>query len=105
MMGASMLIQVETVAGPDGSIVPHKFAFDGKQVEVAELLDQWHGHDHRYVKFRGNDGNLYILRRDDTGGTWELTMYETPRGHEILERAGFEVMPGRQPRGDGAATE
>lgn len=99
-----MPIQVETITGPDGSILPHKFAFDGKQVEVAELLDQWHGHDHRYVKFRGNDANLYILRGDNTGTTWELTMYETPRGQEILERAGFRETTARQ-QGDGAATE
>jgi hypothetical protein len=82
--------------------VPRRCAFDGKHVEVAELLDQWHGTGHRYVKFRGNDTNLYILRRDDARGTWELTMYETPRGHEILDRAGFRQT---KPKGNGAATE
>jgi hypothetical protein len=56
------------------------------------------------VKFRGNDANLYILRSDETGKTWELTMYETPRGQEILERAGFQDTRGQR-RGDGAATE
>lgn len=97
-----MQLQVEGDTGSDGRVVPRRCAFDGKHVEVAELLDQWHGPGHRYVKFRGNDTNLYILRRDDAHGTWELTLYETPRGGEILNRTGF-----RQPKGqgDGAATE
>ena len=95
-------VQVESDTGSDGTVVPRRCAFDGKHVEVAELLDQWHGTGHRYVKFRGDDSNLYILRRDDARGTWELTMFETPRGHEIVGRARFKEP---RPQGNGAATD
>jgi hypothetical protein len=97
-----MQIQVVGDTGPDGVVVPRECAFDGKHVEVAELLDQWHGVGHRYVKFRGTDDNLYIVRRDDARGTWELTMYETPRGHEVWEQKG-SVRPRTQ--GNGAAED
>jgi hypothetical protein len=98
-----MHIEVETIAGPDGSLLPRKCAFDGKHVEVAELLDQWHGDDYRYVKFRGDDANLYILRCDDLGGNWELTMYETPRAHGMIPDRDSSRQAKR--KGDGAAEE
>jgi hypothetical protein len=50
--------------------------FDGRRVEVAETLDQWFGQDYRYVKVRGRDGALYILKLHEAHGDWELTMFE-----------------------------
>ena len=97
-----MQVQVEGETGPDGVVVPRKCAFDGKHVDVAELLDQWHGAGHRYVKFRGTDANLYIVRHDDARGTWELTMYETPRGHDVW---GEKKSGKPQNQGNGAAED
>jgi len=71
-----MRIQVETY-GDNG--VPKKlrrFHLDGRLVEVADNIDQWYGADHRYIKVKDSDGNVYILRHNEIVDVWELTMYQ-----------------------------
>jgi hypothetical protein len=34
------------------------------------------GRDYYYFKVKGDDGNLYVLRRDEAGDGWELTMFQ-----------------------------
>jgi hypothetical protein len=53
--------------------------FGGHQIDVLETLDQWHGPTYRYIKGRGRDGGLYILRFDEHQGEWELTMFKSAR--------------------------
>jgi hypothetical protein len=48
-------------------------------VDVLETLDQWYGRDYRYIKARGTDGGLYILRFDEAQAEWELTMFKDAR--------------------------
>jgi len=55
---------------------PHAFLIGGRRVGVAEVLDRWLGADHRYVKLRGDDGAVYILRHDERRGAWELAVYD-----------------------------
>ncbi len=73
-----MQIRAETYI-EDGVEKLRRCYFDGRQIEITENIDQWHGDDHCYFKVRGRDGSLYILRRADTRDDWELTMYQ--RGH------------------------
>ncbi|MDO8533697.1 MAG: hypothetical protein Q7S17_03015 [Xanthobacteraceae bacterium] len=73
-----MRIRVETRAGQAGAETPHRFCFDGRDVKIAEVLDEWPGADYRYFKVRGEDGNLYILRLDEPRAEWELTMFQVP---------------------------
>jgi hypothetical protein len=63
-MSNSMLIITECL--------PLKLYFGGHQVDVLEALDQWYGPDYRYIKVRGHDGGLYILRFDEPHAEWEL---------------------------------
>ena len=53
------------------------------QVDVIETLDQWHGGDHRYVKIKGDNGGLYILRFDETRARWELIMFASERSQAL----------------------
>ena len=55
-----------------------RFRFDGSEVEIVEIVDQWYGPDYCYFKIKGNDGNLYILRFDESRVAWELTMFQSP---------------------------
>jgi hypothetical protein len=59
--------------------MPRKLNFGGHQVDVLETLDQWYGPDYRYIKVRGTDGGLYILRFDEPQTEWELTMFKNAR--------------------------
>ena len=79
-----MRIQVEHHAGHRGMPMPRKLHFDGHQVEVLETLDQWYGSDYRYIKLRGHDGHLYIVRFDEPGAEWELTMFKSARAQVLM---------------------
>jgi len=70
-----MLIRVECYAGHRGDETPRRFFLGERPVEVSEIIDRWLGEDHRYFKVRSADGTVYILRHDERGGDWELTMY------------------------------
>ena len=80
-----MDLKVETYPGSAGAELIRRFHLGGRAVEVAENLDQWHGRDYRYFKIKGEDGNLYILRFDETRAEWDLTMYRTERIGGILK--------------------
>ncbi len=74
-----MRIRVESRVDDQGTETPRMIDFDGRQVAVAETLDQWQGADYRYFKVRGEDGNLYILRLDEPRAEWELTLFRDAR--------------------------
>ncbi len=63
--------------------------FGGHQVDVLlETLDQWYGPGYRYIKARGTDGGLYILRFDEAQAEWEeLTMFKDARAQARKDRA------------------
>jgi hypothetical protein len=71
-----MQVQVETYVDERGAEKLRRFRLDSRVVEVADNIDQWHGADYRYVKVRGSDGNVYILRHNEVRVEWELTMYQ-----------------------------
>jgi len=72
-----MQIQVECYAGYRGEETPRRIRLGDQGVGVAEMLDRWLSPDHRYFKFRGDDGALYIIRHDTERGNWELTFYRS----------------------------
>ena len=51
--------------------------FDGREIEVAENIDQWPGPDYRYFEVKDSYGNRYILRHDEVRAEWELTMFQS----------------------------
>ncbi|WEX89039.1 hypothetical protein PZN02_001580 [Sinorhizobium garamanticum] len=70
-----MQVHVETYM-EEGAEKLRRFCLNGRQIEVTENIDQWHGADYRYFKVKGSDGNVYILHRDDISTEWALTMYQ-----------------------------
>jgi hypothetical protein len=72
----NMQVQVEYRTNHLGVKMPVRFRFDGREVEIVEIVDQWYGPDYCYFKIKGNDGNLYILRFDEGRVGWELTMFQ-----------------------------
>lgn len=72
-----MQVQVETYV-EGGTEQIRRFRLDSRVIEVADNIDQWHGAGYRYVKVRGHDGGVYILRHNEIRAEWELTMYQAP---------------------------
>jgi hypothetical protein len=48
-----------------------------------EITDQWYGPDYRYVKVRGHDRSVCILRFDEIGDQWELIMFSSARAQGL----------------------
>jgi len=71
-----MRIEVELHPDDHGTPMLRALHFGSHRIEVLETLDQWYGSDYRYVKVRGHDGALYILKFDESRADWELTMFE-----------------------------
>ena len=78
-----MQVRVETYAGHGGVEMLRRFRLDGREIEVSDNLDQWHGHDHRYFKVKGADGNLYVLRHDEGRADWDLIMFQSAQSQEL----------------------
>jgi hypothetical protein len=66
-------IRVECYAGGRADETPRRVFVDDRTVDVMEIVDRWLAPDHRYFKFAGDDGCVYIIRHDVSGERWELT--------------------------------
>jgi len=84
-----MQVQVETYVDEGGAEKLRRFRLDSRVVEVADNIDQWCGADYRYVKVKGSDGNVYILRQDGNRAEWELTMYQRSQSQDTPPQSGF----------------
>ncbi len=67
-----MEIRVESYAGYRGEQEPTAFWLGERRLAVNAILDRWIGPDYRYFRVRADDGDLYVLRRDDTNDRWTL---------------------------------
>lgn len=72
-----MQVRVETYEGQGGVEMLRRFYLDGREIEISDNLDQWHGADHRYFKVKGEDGNVYVLRFDEGEANWDLIMFQS----------------------------
>lgn len=78
-----MRVQVETYVDEGGAELLRRFRLDSRVVEVADNIDQWYGAGYRYVKVRGSDGDVYVLRNNETRAEWELTMYQRSQSEGV----------------------
>ncbi len=76
-----MRVQVECYSGYRADERPLRFTVGsgaGRTYEVREVLDQWIGVGYRCFRVRADDGNLYLLRHEDTGDSWTLEAFRRP---------------------------
>ena len=77
-----MRIQVEPHA--DLRAAPRSLYRGERRIDVIEIMDQWYGPGYRYVKVRGHDSSVYILRLDEINDQWELMMFSMARASNGL---------------------
>lgn len=65
-------IRVECYSGHRADERPLRFVLSGRPLEVLELDGRWYSPGASYFRVLADDGNLYVLRRDETQGTWTL---------------------------------
>ncbi len=71
-----MKVRVICYEGYRSDETPRAFFLGDRRVEVAEILDRWRGEDHEYVKLRGSDAAVYILRYGAERDEWEIHLME-----------------------------
>lgn len=71
-MNISVQCQVDSV----GEEIPCRLIIDGRELDVADVIDRWLAIAHRYFKVRTLDGAIYIVRHDEPSGRWELIIFD-----------------------------
>jgi hypothetical protein len=74
----ALRLHVECYAGYKADERPARFRSYGKQAptfQVEEILDQWYGPGYQCFKVRADDGNLYVLRHDESEDQWTLDSF------------------------------
>ena len=67
----------------DPQTAPQTLYRGERRITILEVIDQWYGPGYRYVKVKGYDRNLYILRFDQIRDTWELIMFSSERAPRL----------------------
>ena len=88
-----MHIHVDTAADPKSNLAPLSLRFDGRNVGVADVVDQWWGPEERYFKVKDALDNTYILRFDQPRSEWELLMFLSKRGAAVPGLLGKSLSP------------
>jgi hypothetical protein len=70
---------------PDLGAAPRSLYRGERRIDIIEMMDQWRGPGYRYVKVRGHDSSVYILRFDEICDKWELIMFSTARAQRLAE--------------------
>lgn len=79
-MTNSIPLHVDCYSGHSARERPVSFVMGERKYLVADLIDRWYGPDHLYFKVRADDGNIYILKCDETSDKWELEFFEKTVG-------------------------
>jgi len=66
---------------------PRRLDWGGRRIDVVEMIDQWYGADYRYVKVKGSDGGIYMLRFNEIHDEWALIMFVSARGQALTAPA------------------
>lgn len=67
-----MHARVETYSGARLHERPLRFFWQGRSLEVREVLASWHEPDHLTFKVTAEDGAAYVLRYYQTDDSWEV---------------------------------
>jgi hypothetical protein len=74
-----MALRVQCYAGRKADERPVKFQMGEREFVVEEILDQWYGPSEIFFKVRADDGNLYILRHNNSPDEWQLESFRRLR--------------------------
>jgi hypothetical protein len=72
-------LRVECYAGYRGNQRPLRFTLGERILEILEIEDQWYSPDAIYFRIRAEDGNLYVIRHDETEDRWSLEGFRAAR--------------------------
>lgn len=79
-----MQVRVDCYSGYKADERPVCFYLGERRYQVKEVIDQWYGPEETYFRVRGDDDNLYILRRtyQDSDHVWTLESFRRAQKFE-----------------------
>lgn len=72
---AEQRVQVECYSGYKAEERPLRIVFESQGLKVEEVEDRWYSPGATFFRVRTEDGDRYILRRDDAQSVWSLTAF------------------------------
>ncbi|MFC1579377.1 hypothetical protein ACFL4N_00520 [Thermodesulfobacteriota bacterium] len=72
-MSGSNFPKIVSVMGYSGYRLnerPLSFVLDGRELQVVNIIDRWHGEDYEYFKLLADDGRVYLLKWDRLDDAW-----------------------------------
>ena len=70
-----MAIRVECYAGYRGEQEPLAFWLGERRLAVQSIVDRWFAPSQSWFKVGHDDGNVYVLRLDETSGVWDVAAF------------------------------
>jgi hypothetical protein len=65
---------------------PRNLDWGGRRIDIVETIDQY-GADYRYIRVKGSDGGIYMLRFNEIHHEWALNMFVSARAQTLTARA------------------
>jgi hypothetical protein len=96
-----MRIEVDTAADTRGEPAPSMLRFDGRNIDIADIVDRWWGAGDRFFKVKDAADNTYILRFEESRNAWELLMFVSKRGATMSDLLAKPAGRHPPPGGDG----
>ena len=91
-----MRVQIEPHT--DQRAAPRSLHRGERRIEIIEIMDQWYGPGYRYVKVRGHDRSVCILRFDEIGDRWQPASYSRRREPKGWQREQHDLARSVQSR-------
>lgn len=72
-------LHVECYSGHRADERPLKFSTGDRTYIVERLDDKWYSPGVTYFRVLADDGNLYVLKHDESADTWSLDAFRSPK--------------------------
>ena len=72
-------MRVECYSGYKGDERPVKLQLGDQMVEIAEIEDRWYSPGATYFRVLLDNGERYVLRREDAQDVWTLQAFRAPQ--------------------------
>ena len=75
---SEQIVRVACYSGYKADERPARILFEAQTLEIVEVEDRWYSPGATYFRVRVENGERYVLRRDDAQDVWSLTAYRAP---------------------------
>ena len=93
-----MHIHVDSTKTSRGTARPLKLQFNGLDISVAEIIEEWPVGDQRFFNVKDADDNIYLLSHGDTDESWDLVSFNSKRWLQLFLQSSLASVPPRDRR-------